>query len=295
MKRTLFFTLLLTSALHAGGNNDKLLAALERIAFAAKGSVGVAVSAMDGSPTISVNDGVRFPMQSVFKFHIALTVLREADRGRLDITKSVTIRRAELLPDTWSPMRDAHPSGDVTLPLLEVIRYTVAQSDNNGADFLLRLTGGPAAVQKLLRDLGIGKSAVEVNEEEMHRGWDVQFRNWSSPSAAVRLLRLFHTGKILSDSSTSLLRRIMTETVTGPKRLKGLLPPGTPVAHKTGSSGRGPDGTSVVNDIGIITLPDGRSVAMAVFITGSTASDDENERVIAELAKTVWDFYARER
>ncbi len=82
------------------------------------------------------------PMLSVFKFHIALAVLNQVDKGNLTLDQKILIKKSDLLENTWSPLREKYPDGNVELPLSEIITYTVAQSDNNGCDILLRLIGG---------------------------------------------------------------------------------------------------------------------------------------------------------
>jgi beta-lactamase class A len=91
---------------------------------------------------------------------------------------------------------------------------------------------------------------------------------------------------VLEPASMDRLLKITTETPTGPARLKGLLPAGTVVAHKTGTM------AGTTNDVGIITLPDGAGhLAIAVFVKGSTKDVPERERAIAEIARTVYDFF----
>lgn len=106
---------------------------------------------------------------------------------------------------------------------------------------------------------------------------------------AVVLLRAFHEGKGLSKSSQALLRRLMTETSTGLKRIKGLLPDGTVVAHKTGTSSTVNGVTAATNDVGLVTLPNGRHLAIAVFVSDSKANDAIREEAIAKVAKAAWD------
>jgi beta-lactamase class A len=103
------------------------------------------------------------------------------------------------------------------------------------------------------------------------------------------LLTAFYRGRGLSAESRDLLMRLLTETTTFPKRLKGLLPPGTIVAHKTGSSGTSHGLTRATNDVGLVTLPDGRHLAIAVFVSDSRAAADARDRVIAEFARAAWD------
>ena len=90
----------------------------------------------------------------------------------------------------------------------------------------------------------------------------------------------------LSRESQALLLKLMTEAIPGAKRLKGELPAGTVVAHKTGTGGNTRNGiTSATNDIGIITLPDGRHLAVAAFVSDFAANDDTRDAIIARLAK----------
>ena len=82
----------------------------------------------------------------------------------------------------------------------------------------------------------------------------------------------------------------MTESTTFPARIKGLLPASTVVAHKTGSSGTRNGLTAATNDIGIVTLPDGRHMAIAVFVSDSKADDATRDAVIAKIARLAWEF-----
>jgi len=126
----------------------------------------------------------------------------------------------------------------------------------------------------------------------MAKAWEVQYTNWCKPADVVRLLDLFYSGKVLSKSSNDFLYKIMTETTTGPKRLKGLLPADAVVAHKTGTSGTNDEGlTPATNDVGIITLPNDKHLAIAVFVCNSKADDVTRDLVIAQISKAAWDGY----
>ncbi len=264
-----------------------------RAAQGKKAQVGVAVYGLEDGFRLGVNETTRFPMQSVFKFHIALTVLRAVDAGKFRLDQNIYVAKRDLLPNTWSPIRDKYPEGNVSLPLSEILRHTVAQSDNNGCDILLRLLGGPKAVEDGMRAMGVGGVAVKHTEKDMHRDWNAQFANWTTPESAVDALAAFYGKRMLSEASFAFLWKTMTETSTGPGRIRGKLPEGTVVAHKTGTSGTNARGvTAAVNDIGIVTLPDGRHFAIAVFVADSRESMATNEAIIADIAGLVWDHFA---
>jgi beta-lactamase class A len=125
----------------------------------------------------------------------------------------------------------------------------------------------------------------------MAQAQDVQYQNSATPKAAVELLGLFYQGKNLSATSRGLLLQWMVETETGLHRLKGMLPPQTVVAHKTGTSGTVGGVSAATNDIGLITLPDGRHLAIAVFVSDARGQESARESVIAQIARSAWDYW----
>ena len=154
----------------------------------------------------------------------------------------------------------------------------------------MKLAGGPDAVQAYLKELKIDEMIVASTEKEIGQDWQTQYRNWASPEAAVALLRALHKRRGLSEHSQTLLLKFMIESTPGPKRLKGLLPAGTIVAHKTGTSGTENGITAATNDIGIITLP--KHLAVAVFVSDSPANEAIREGVIARVARALWEKFA---
>ena len=84
----------------------------------------------------------------------------------------------------------------------------------------------------------------------------------------------------------------MRKTWTFPGRIKGLLPARTLVAHKTGSSGTRDGLTRATNDVGLINLPDGNHLAVAVFVSDTQADDATRDAVIAKVARAAWDCWA---
>ncbi|NUN09022.1 MAG: class A beta-lactamase, subclass A2 [Ignavibacteriaceae bacterium] len=289
---TLVFLLLLQGS-YLYSQTSLLKNEMEKIVTGKNAKVGVSVSGGDSEETLTLNGEVRFPMQSVFKFHIALAVMAEVDKGSLSPEQLMGIKKDELMTDTWSPMRDKYPEGGI-LTLGEIIRYTIAVSDNNGCDILLRLIGGPEAVTSFLKSKGLTGFAIVYDEAEMHQNYENQFANWSTPESATYLLRLFNENKLILPESTEYLRQIMRETSTGMKRIKGMLPEGTVVAHKTGSSGRDENGiATATNDIGIVWLPDGRFFYISVFVADSKETDEMNERIIADLSKAAYDYFVK--
>ncbi len=253
----------------------------------------MAICGGDGNDTLSVHGDRHYPLQSVFKFHIALVVLAEIDKGRFSLDQKIVILKKDLLPDLHSPIRDEYPNG-VTLPLAKIIAYTVAQSDNVGCDVLLRLLGGPPVVEAYFRKNSFQNISIKFNEEQQQGNWALQFQNWTTPKAANQVLMAVYKNqqKLLSKQSHAFIWQVMRATETGKNRLKGQLPAGTVVAHKTGSSGTNKAGlTAAVNDIGVVFLPNGTYFFISVFVTDSTEDAATNEKIIADIAKATWDYF----
>jgi beta-lactamase class A len=232
-------------------------------------------------------------MQSVYKLPIAMAALRQVDDGKLKLTEAVRVEKSDFVRGGMnSPLRDKNPNGTET-PLSELIGLSVSESDGTASDVLFRLSGGAEAIQKFLDEIKVSEVIVADPEKEIGKDWETQYRNWASPKGAVELLRAVHERRGLSEQSYALVLKVLTEATTGPKRLKGLLPAGTVVAHKTGTSGTRNGITSATNDIGIVSLPNGRHLAIAVFVSDSSADEATRERVIAKIARAAWDEWSK--
>jgi beta-lactamase class A len=256
--------------------------------------VGVSILDLSNGDTLTVNKTHHFPMQSVYKFHLALAVLNQVDKGKFSLNQNILVKKTDLLPNLYSPMREKYPEGNVNLPLSEILKYTVAQSDNSACDLFFRLLGGPQKVNSYIHKIGVKEVNIVAPEEEMQKDWQVQYTNWSTPIAATQLLQKFYQRKLLSKNSQDFLWKTMTETTTGPNKIRGLLPKEAVVAHKTGFSGKNDKGlTGATNDIGIIVLPNGKQFAIALFVSNSTETEIDNDRIMADITKVVWDEYLR--
>jgi beta-lactamase class A len=162
------------------------------------------------------------------------------------------------------------------------------------ADILLRVVGGPKVVNDYIASLGVVGFHLLDGEHTLHREMQAQYRNWFEPAGAVQLLRRISDRSPLTAEHTGLLMEWMQAT-TKTKRLQGDLPEGTRVAHKSGTSDVDNGLAHATNDIGLITLPDGRRLAIAVFVTDSTADDATREKVIARIGRAAYDAAAKMR
>lgn len=269
--------------------SDELRKQIEQITSASKGRVGVAAVVLETGESVYINPHDHFPMQSVYKLPIGMAVLHQVDAGKLRLEQVVRVEKSDFVRrGQHSPIRDKNPKG-IELSVSELLRLMVSESDGTASDVLLELASGAKAVSKYLDEIKVKDVIVANTEKEIGQDWETQYRNWASPEGAVALLRALHERRGLSEQSKALLLKLMIESPTGPKRLKGLLPAGTTVAHKTGTSGTANGITAATNDIGLIMLPNGRHLAIAVFITDSPVDAATREGVIAKVARAVWD------
>ncbi|WP_414713159.1 class A beta-lactamase, subclass A2 [Sphingobacterium sp. UBA6320] len=275
-------------------NMDGLQQHINQIITGKNALVGVAISGISQNDTVGVQASQRLPMQSVFKFPLAIVMLTEIDKGNFTLDQKIEITKRDLTPEIWSPIRDKYPDG-VTLTLREILEYTITLSDNIGCDVMLKLLGGPQKVEQYFAKQGFKNISIKINEKTMQSNWDKQFLNWCTPQEMNNILKTFYVNKnnLLSMSMYDFLWSTMKSTNTGLNQIKGQLPAGTVVAHKTGSSGRNKDTdvTAALNDVGIVSLPNGEYFVISIFVTNSKESKETNERMISDIAKVTWDYF----
>ena len=268
---------------------------IEQIAAAAKGRVGVAAVVLETGASASLDPRGHYAMQSVYKLPIGMAVMQQVDAGKIKLDQKVRVTKNDFIGRAaHSPIRDKYPNG-IELSVSELMGWMLKESDGTASDVLMALAGGPSAIQAYLTELKITDMIVLDTEKGFSQDHSLQFRNWASPEAAVALLRALHERRGLSEQSQTLLIKLMTESTPGRRRLKWLLPRGTIVAHKTGTSGTENGVTAATNDIGIVTLPSGQHLAIAVFVGDSPGDQNTREEVIAKIAKAIWDHVTGKR
>lgn len=308
---------------HAGNDlaGRRLQNELERIAGLAKGKVGVSAVHLESGKTVNLNPREAFPMASTVKVAIAVTLFTKIEKGELSLMTMVDLQPSDLHPGSGTlDVLFAKPG--VQLSVQNLLELMMVISDNSATDILLRLVGGVSAVRARLSALGIQGMSVDRTIIELLADldgvtlpppgeWSLGFydrllksqtpemvkaaeaklqadpRDTSTPEAMVNLLNQIHSGKALNPESTALLLGVMERCRGGVARLKGYLPPGTVVAHKTGSLD-----ANATDDVGIITLPDNAGhIAIAVFIGKSSQPLAEREQTIAHLTRSIYDYF----
>jgi beta-lactamase class A len=273
-------------------NHNRLRAEIKRLAKLSSGKIGVSIKLLENNDTLGFNDAQHYPMQSVFKFPIAVSLLRAVDRGDISLDQKVLITKAELLK-TVSALQEKYPEGNVKVSVREILTDMVTLSDNNACDILMKLLGGPKKITNDIHAIGVSGLQIKGNEADMQADWGLQYKSWSTPSAQVQLLGLIFRQAVLSKKSNDLLMRLMLSTYVAPGRIRAGLPKGTPLAHRSGTSGTNEQGLSpATNDVGIITFPDSKHLAIAIFLMDSYSDAKKRDLLIADIAKAAYDEFS---
>ena len=264
------------------------------IASEVNGKVGVYAELIAPGPhkSISLRENDQFPMQSVVKVPISMAVLKMVDDGKLRLDQLVGVQESDMtVANQRSPIRDANPTGTQTT-VEELLKAAVSESDGTASDVLQRIAGGAGGVQRYLESLGVIDMKIAWSHKEFGQEWSRQYENFATPKGTVELLKDLLSGEGVSQAKSDLLLKFMTESNNPDNRLLGMLPKETPVAHKTGTGGTQGGVTSAINDVGIMTLPDGSRIVIAVYIQDSKSDRANPSETIAKIAKAVFDKWS---
>ncbi|MDO9381933.1 MAG: class A beta-lactamase [Hyphomicrobiaceae bacterium] len=305
----------------ADWDRAKLESGIRAIEKQATGRLGVGLIDLKDGKRWSYRGGEYFPLQSVFKLPLAVGVLQAVEAGKFTLDQAIPVTRNDLSL-YHSPLAEAFKGERQDYPLRDLIARSTGDSDNTAADLLLRIIGGPHVLNAMLTGGGIAGISIDRYERVFQPeilglagfSWDepidlakfqrdidaipaaerrkrleatlTDTRDAATPDAAVAFLEGLAKGNWLREPAhAALLDKIMTETKTGLDRIKAGLPDGARLAHKTGSGPSAAGLNHATNDIGIVTLPDGRRFAIAVYLAGSLAESKGRAAAHAAVAR----------
>jgi len=314
-----------------GGNPEYPDTALEErlqaLANAAPGRCAIAAKQLRSGAIVRVNSDMPIPLLSVVKLPVALVVLDEVDHGRWSLDTPILLLAEDMHPRGW--IGDRYPRGGRPVRLELLLREMLTRSDNSAADALMRIVGGPGAVTAWLQRHGIQDLRVDRNERELGNDWyglpagadtlgsaeeirEIRSRvsdaahdsaalamlhdprDTGTAEACVNLLEHLWRGELLSPAMTDTLKSVLARCKTARNRLPAMLPRGTPVARKTGTGGTSQGVNVAIDDVGVIRLPNGDDVAIAVLVGEPRGPVRRAERVIARAARIVFDAWSAE-
>ena len=262
--------------------------AIRKIIQDKQAEVGVAVLYKDKVYTLSNNR--KYPLMSVFKFHVAVTALKKMEKENIALDSMVYIEPGQMHTNTYSPLRDKYPGQRIHISYGDMITYTITHSDNNTCDWLIGFAGGIEVVDAYIKSIGINAQNLTETEAGMHENIMRCYNNWSTPLAVAELLKKVYTEAILADEYFRFLEKAMLDCSTGTDKLKAGLPAGVRFGHKTGSSDRTETGIKIGDgDAGVIYMPDGSKCYLVVIIKDSKETDAGNAKIMENIASAVYE------
>jgi beta-lactamase class A len=262
---------------------------IARLADGSDGRIGVAAFDMKTGREVAVLGDQRFPMASTSKIAIAATYLEGVDQGRWSLSSEWPLMiptRSAKFSSTVAPVRKGN-----YMSARELIDLMITRSSNPATDAILAAVGGPSAVNDWARRSGIEEftltrdiATLVRDDGEVDPAMQVDYRDSATPMAMVQLLTGLYQGKWLTPNSRSVIIDAMERCRTGRRRIPALMPASAKVAHKTGSL------NNTSSDVGVLTAPDGRRIAVAIYVTGQ-GSRSARENRIASIARALYDGF----
>jgi len=284
------------------------------------GKVGIAVVSLNDGWEIDWNANTLFPQQSCSKLWVAITAMDAVDRGKVSLDQPVTLTPADLTL-FHQPIREkVLATGSYTTTLGSLLFQAITESDNTANDKLMRAVGGAPAVRAMIARKGLGSIRFYNGERALQSKtagmpwkqsyslgsafWDARaalpvktrtaaFKRYlaspydgASPHAIADALAALKKGELLQPASSEKLLSIMGQTRTGGMRVKAALAPGWDWNHKTGTGQELQGRIAGLNDIGLLTAPDGSVYAMAIMVVANK-SDGSAQEIMRAVTKAV--------
>jgi beta-lactamase class A len=304
----------------------ELVGELQSLGGAFDGKAGIAIRDIQTGWTAQYNGDQLFPQQSVSKLWVALATFEAVDNGQMRLDEPLLMKREDLSV-FHQPIRAKVDSDGYVATVDELLMGAIAKSDNAANDMLMRRVGGGIAVQEVIDEKKLG--LIRAGTEERLLQSDIAGMSWrpeyaidwnfqharallpddyrkqkldayvadpadgAAPVAIVDALARLKSGKLLSASSTAHMLDIMAQTETGNRRLRGGLPEGWTIQHKTGTGQEMAPRVTGWNDVGIITAPDGRAYAVAVMIADTRAPIEARMQLFQNVARTLVAFHGK--
>jgi beta-lactamase class A len=301
---------------------SRLLKRINKLATATDGVLGVGAYHGNSGFTFGLNAQERFPMASTYKLPLALLFLKKIDEGKFNLQTRVLVQETDLRSGDSFLVKRYAPG--MTLTYRDLLRLMIEMSDNTATDILFKAVGGPQAVTEFLKNQGL--KGIDLNRTTLHlladfcgvtglpehekctlkhyryrykkvnlkKRWHVLKKFYSdeqdtaTPTAMTQVLKLVETGRILKPETLNVLLDSMRLCQTGPHRISSQLP-GTAVAQKTGSLCSWTSDPAVANDVALITMPDGSTLLITIFLKKSTRSKGTKDKIIARSARLIYD------
>lgn len=226
--------------------------------------------------TVEYRADERFAYASTFKVLAAGAVLAAADDA--DLAEVVPYAAADVT--TYSPVTEAHAGEG--LPLADLLRAAVQESDNTAANLLLARLGGPEGLGEALRALGDDVTQPARTEPDLNDWSPGDPRDTSTPRALATDLAAYVLGDALDDTDRELLVGWLTASTTGASLVRAGVPAGWTVADKSGQASHG-----TRNDLAVVWPPGGEPIVIVVLSSHDAPDAEPDDALVAGAAEVV--------
>lgn len=264
---------------------------LEQIAAAHAGIAGISVLNLISGESLSIRGHETFPSASLIKVALLVTLLDEAEQGRVRLDERSTMIARDRVGGSGILK---HMASGTSLTLEDLAWLMITLSDNTATNLLLDKVDVRTTWTKM-EALGLPHS--KIHSKTFRRETSIALDSSAiyglgvtTPDETVRLFALLHEGRAVSAPLDSLAIRMLLANQDG-ALLTRWLPAGTRVAHKTGSVDR------ARNDCGIMYTP-AAPIALCVM---TRENEDTSYRVdnpahllAARVARAVFLHYNRD-
>lgn len=232
---------------------------------------GVFLIDLDTSNYLDLNGSKAFSAASTIKVPVLVAFFQAVDAGKIRLDEQLTLK-TEFITGGSGEMQ-GHPPG-TQYTALETATKMIVISDNTATNILIDRLGGSEKLNQRFQEWGL--EATAINNPLA----DLEGTNKTSPKDLAKLMALVNKGELVSLRSRDRLLNIMEQTLT-----KTLLPrglgKGATIAHKTGDIG------SMVGDIGLIDMPNGKRYITAVMVS-RPHNDSRAQELIRQISHNVY-------
>ena len=283
------------------------------------GRAGIAIYTPFSDDIIGRRQTERFPQQSVSKMWVALTILEQEAAGKLSLDKKIRVTRDDIVVFS-QPIKQYLSSQDsFEMPVRELLAHAINASDNLANSVLIRVAGGPQAINQMLdrrkvQSIRFGPGEVLLQSAIAGLEWRPEYRkgngfkeqrsripmekrraalekylasplDGAAPGTIALVLKRF--GERAPNDPGAKLLKLMAGTYTGRSRLRSGLAPGWSLAHKTGTGQVLGSISTAINDVGVMKAPDGCRYQVAVMIAETRAGREVTNGLMQNVARAV--------
>lgn len=255
-----------------------------------KGKVAVAVKNLKTGEEFYLNADERMPTASLIKLPIMVETHWQDAEGKVKFDATITLGKDDKVPG--SGILTNHFSDGATFPLRDSVRLMIVFSDNTATNLVLDKIGIPSTNARMEK---LGFKSTRINAK-VYKGSTTSIDpeatkkyglGSTTAKEMVQLLELIEAGKVVSPEACKEMLKTL-KACDDKEKMTRLLPPGTVVAHKTGSV------NATKTDAGIIYLKSG-PVALCVLTDENEDKrwviDNAAQVLIAKIAKEVCDHF----